>query len=79
MNIPKKIEKKLKKKKKTTFWHYFNSNRDEIYREREEKILIPNSIQTRPGQENSKKKQKNKFKKLKKPLSGIIYIQTGMG
>ena len=36
-----------------------------IGRESEKKILVPNSVPTRPGLENSKKKE-IKFKKLKK-------------
>ena len=35
--IPKKIAKKLKKLKKTSFRHYFLPKRDEIGREREKK------------------------------------------
>ena len=46
-------------------------------REREKKILVLNSIHTRPGQENSEKIAK-KFKKIKKPLSGIISIQNSL-
>ena len=41
------------------------------------KILDPNSIHTRPGQENSKKNRK-KNQKIKKPISGIIFSQIGM-
>ena len=36
------------------------------------KILVPNSVQTRPGQENSKKNSK-KIQKMKKLLSSIIF------
>ena len=39
--------------------------RDEIAQEREKKILVPNSIHTRPGQENSKQNSK-KIQKIKK-------------
>ena len=41
------------------------------------KNLDPNSVHTRPGQENS---EKNRIKILKntKPLSGIIFSQNGM-
>ena len=38
------------------------------------KILVPNSIHTQHGQENSEKNSK----KIKKPLSGIIFTQNGM-
>ena len=50
---------------------------DEIGGEREKKIVDPNSVQTRPGQENSKKNSK-KIPKIKKPLSGVIFSQNGM-
>ena len=53
-----KIAKKFKKIKKTTFRHYFLPKRDEIGREREKKILLPNSVHTRPGQENSERNSK---------------------
>ena len=44
---------------------------------RKKKILVPNSVQTWPGEENSEKNRK-KFQKIKKPLSGIIFGQNGM-
>ena len=37
-----------------------------IGREEEKKILVPNSVHTRPRQENSKKKKAKKFKKFQK-------------
>ena len=46
-------------------------------REREKKILVPNSVHVRPGQENSEKNSK-KIQKIKKPLSDIISIQDGL-
>ena len=46
-------------------------------RELEKKILVPNSVQTRPGQENYEKNSK-KIDKIKKRVSGIIYSQSGM-
>ena len=45
-------------------WCYFEPNRDEIGREKEKKILVPNSVPTQPELENSKKFAK-KSKKLK--------------
>ena len=51
--------------------------RDEIGREREKKILVPNSVHTRPGQENSEKSSK-KIQKIKKLYSDIISIQKGL-
>ena len=57
--IQKKMAKKLKKlKKKSSFRHYFLPKWDEIGREREKKILLPNSVHTRPRQENSEKNSK---------------------
>ena len=38
------------------------------------KNLVPNTVHTRPGQENSEKNSK----KIKKPLSGIISFQKGL-
>ena len=61
--IPKKIAGKFKKLK------------NQIGRERETKIFVPNSVHTRPGQENSEKNSK----KIKKPYSDIIFSQNGMG
>jgi len=50
---------------------------DEIGQKRENKILVPNSVLTRPGQENSEKNSK-KIQKIIKPLPGIIFSQNGM-
>jgi len=41
------------------------------------KILVPNSVHTRHGQENSEKNSK-KITKIIKPLLGIIFSQNGM-
>ena len=54
MKIPKKIEKKLK----NPFQHYFSPKWDEIGGERVKTILDPNSVHTQPGQENSEKNRK---------------------
>ena len=51
--------------------------RDEVGRESEKKILVPNSVHTRPGLENSEKNNE-KIQKIIKPLSGIIFSQKGM-
>ena len=45
--------------------------------EREKKILVPNSVPTQPGLENSNKKSK-KIQKIKKVNSGITSIQNGL-
>ena len=48
-----------------------------IGQEREKKKnLLPNSVQTRLGQENSEKNSK-KIEKTKKPLSDTIFSQNG--
>ena len=39
--------------------------------------LVPNSVQTQPGQENSEKNSK-KIQKIKKPLSSIFFSQNWM-
>ena len=41
------------------------------------KILVSNSVHTRPGQQNSEKNN-NKIQKIIKPLSGVIYNQNWM-
>ena len=46
-------------------------------RKRKKKILVSNSVQTQPEQENSKKNSK-KIQKTKKVNSGIISIQNGL-
>ena len=74
--IPKKIAKKFKKLK-TSFWYNFQPKRVEIGREREKKILVPNSVHTRPGQENSQRNSK-KIQKIKKLNSSFISIQKGL-
>ena len=45
--------------------------------ESEKKILVPNSVRTRHGKENSKKNSK-KIQTIKKPLSNIIFWQDEM-
>ena len=50
---------------------------DEIGRKSENKILLQNSVHTRPGQKKSEKNSK-KIKKIIKPLPGIIFRQKGM-
>ena len=44
---------------------------------KKKKNLVPNSVHTRPGQENSEKKNSQKIQKIKKPFFGIISSQTG--
>ena len=75
--ILKKNSKQIQKILKTTFRHYLQPKRDEIGTKREKKILVPNSVHTRPRKENSKKNRK-KIQKTKKLLSAIIFSQNGM-
>ena len=49
---------------------------DEIGRERDKRILDPNSAHTRPGGENSEKNSK-KIQKIREQLFGIIFSQIG--
>ena len=46
-----------------------------IGRKRDKKILLPNSVHTRPGQENCEKNRKKK-QKITKPLSSLFYSQN---
>ena len=76
--IPKKISKKIQKSIKTSSRHYFQPKRDEIGQKSENKILLQNSVHTRPGKENSEKNSQ-KIQKIVKPLPGNIFSQKGMG
>ena len=70
----KKILKKIVKNSKnykTSFRHFFWTKRDEIHRKSEKKILLQNSVHTRPEQENSEKNSK-KIEKIIKLLPGIF-------
>ena len=49
---------------------------DEIGRQREKKILVPNFVHTWPGQENSEKNSKE-IQKIIKSHPGIIFSQNG--
>ena len=55
---------------------YFHPNQDEIHREREKIILVPNAVPTRPGIENSKKIAK-KFKKLENIIPALFLSKPG--
>ena len=46
-------------------------------KDEKKKNLVPNSVDTRPGQENSEKNSK-KTLEIKNPLSSIIFSQNGM-
>ena len=51
---------------------------DEIGRERDKRILDPNSAHTRRGGENSEKKNAKKFKKLKNNFPVLVLAKTGL-
>ena len=74
--IPKKIVKKFKKFK-NHFPTLFSAKTGwDRPKKRKKKILPPNSVETRVGQENSEKNS-NKIEKIIKPLSDIIFSQNG--
>ena len=51
---------------------------DEIGRERDKRILDPNSAHIRPGVANSEKKKiAKKFKKLKNDFRSLLLAETG--
>ena len=65
VKIPKKNSKKNQKTKKQLSGVIFSQNGmryDEIGQERDKRILDPNSAQTRPGGEDSEKKQQKNSK-----------------
>ena len=65
------------KKLKNPFPALFLAITDEIGGEREKKILYPNTVHTRPGQENSEKNRK-KIKKLKNHFPALFLAKTGL-
>ena len=76
MKIPKKIEKKFKKLK-NLFAALFLAKTGWDRRKKRKKILVPNSVHTQHGEENSEKNS-TKILNNKKPLSAIIFSQYGM-
>ena len=50
----------------------------EIGRERDKRILDPNSAHSRPGGANSEKKIAKKFKKLENNFSALFFSKLGM-
>ena len=74
--IPKKIVKKFKKFK-NHFPTLFLAKTGWDRPKKRKKNLLPYSVQTRVGQENSEKNCK-KIEKIKKPLFDIIFSQNGM-
>ena len=71
--IPKEIAKKFKNHFPTLFLAKTGWDRPR----KRKKNLLPNSVQTRLGQENFEKNSK-KTENIKKPLSNIIFSQNGM-
>ena len=79
--IPKENAEKFKKIKKHLSGVIFSQNemrQDEIGRERDKRILDPNSAHTRPGGANYKKKNSKKIRKIREQLFGIIFRQIVM-
>ena len=75
--IPKNIAKKLKKLKNLFPALFLAKTGKDRPRNRKKKNFVPNSVHTRPGEENSEKNCK-KIRKFKKPPSGNIFSQNGM-
>ena len=70
------MAKKLQKLK-NLFPALFLAKQDEVGQESEKKILLPNSVHTRPRQQNSEKNSK-KIEKIQKPLSNIYFSRNGI-
>ena len=73
--IPKKIEKKCQKIK-NLFPVLFLAKTGIDRPKKKKKILVPNSIHTRPGEENSEKNSRQ-IQNIKKRFSSIIFSQNG--
>ena len=77
LNPGKKILKKIAKKFKNPFPALFLADTGWDRPRKKKKILVPNFVHTRPGQENSENNSK-KVQKIEKPLSGIIFRENGI-
>ena len=75
--IPIKMAKQFKKSKNLIPALFLSNKGRERPRKRKKKKFAPNSVHTRPVEENSEKNSK-KIEKIKKPLSSIIYSQNWM-
>ena len=73
--IPKKIAKKLKKLKKPLSDIIFCQNGMREAEKEKKEILLPNSVHTRLGQENSEQVA-NKLKKLKNLFPTLFLAKT---
>ena len=74
--FPKEIAKKIEKIKKPLSSIIFSQNRKR-QAEKERKNFVPNSVHTRPGQENSEKNREKKIIKLKNLFSAFVLAKTG--
>ena len=74
----KKIGKKFKKLKNLFPVLFLAKTGCDRLRKRKKKNLVPNSVHSRPGHENSVRNRKKRNQNIKKPLSDIIFSQTGM-
>ena len=72
MKIPKKNSNKIKKKIEKPLSSIIFSQNGIRWAEKEKKNLVPNSVHSQPGQEDSEKNSK----KIKKTLSRIIFSQN---
>ena len=79
--IPKKKKsktiQKIKKQLSDVIFSQNGMRQDEIGRERDKRILDPNSADTRPGGANSEKKIAKKFKKLQNNFSSLFVAKSG--
>ena len=71
-----KNSKKNQKIKKSLSGIIFSQNGWRSAEKEREKNLVPNSVHTWPGEENSQKKNRKKNQKIKKSLSGISFNQN---
>ena len=78
-SVPTQPKPEISKKKTSKKIQKVNSNIISIQNrfreiEKEKKILVPNYVHTRPGQENFEKNSK-KILGIKKPISSLIFRQ----
>ena len=73
-----KNSKRIQKVKKPLSGIIFSQNGMRLAEKEKKKILVPNSVHSRPGHENSVRNRKKRNQNIKKPHSDIIFSQTGM-
>ena len=78
-NSKKKNSKKIQEIKKVNSDSISIQNglRETEKEKEKKKILVPNSVHTRPGRESSERNSK-KIQKIEKPVSGTIFSRNGM-